>query len=75
MSDDENTNCLADMRCPNCTSPGPFNIEVISVALIYDDGVSDVGDQEWKDDSWCLCTEQDCEHQGRVSEFTFKMAT
>jgi len=66
-----NDNCLAGMRCPNeeCRSYGPFQITIMTVAEMYDDGFTqDHGDSEWDTDSpiSCPC----CSTSGTVYDFS-----
>ncbi len=64
-----NTNCLEGMRCPQCGSYGPFQIEARTVVLVEDDGTEFVGAEiEWDNDSFCACPE--CEKVGVVADFT-----
>ena len=38
FGDEPNTNALAGMRCPNCKSTGPFEINATACFTVYDDG-------------------------------------
>jgi len=67
-----NENCLRGMRCPNseCGSEGPFNIEVVTMVTMSDDGSEDckVSDgMDWGPDSACGCTE--CGFSGVCKDF------
>ena len=63
----KNTNCLVGMRCPKCGSLGPFTIRVACTATVYDDGVEDTCDFNWKAGSYCVCVE--CLHAGNSINF------
>lgn len=63
-----NTNCLADMQCPQCRSFEPFNIEVKTSMRVFDNGTDDHGDTEWDEDSYCECCE--CGFSGTVADFS-----
>jgi hypothetical protein len=62
-----NTNVLQGMRCPECGSLGPFRIEIITTALVFDSGVEDMGDNEWDNESACECIE--CGYDGIVRDY------
>lgn len=62
-----NDNCLDGMACPKCLHAEPFSIVVQAWALVFDDGVSDVREIEWTDDSPCKCGT--CEYMGKVRDF------
>lgn len=62
-----NTNCLAGMKCPKCGSEGPFDISVQAFARVHDDGVDEVWDFEWQNESPCDCRE--CKFEGKVEDF------
>lgn len=53
------------MRCPECSSEGPFEIEVLATATISDDGIEEVADVTWSDASDMACP---CGWGGAVSE-------
>lgn len=65
-----NKNCLANMQCPRCLSEGPFFIETVTTATVYDDGIADHGDMDWHDDSICTCSA--CNLQRTVANFKVK---
>lgn len=65
-----NKNCLANMQCSRCMSEGPFFIETLTTATVYDDGVEDHGDMDWHDDSVCTCAH--CNLLGTVADFKVK---
>jgi hypothetical protein len=67
MTKNPNKNCLAGMRCPNCGDYGPFNIQVVTMAVVNDDGVDETGDQEWDDVSPCVC--RGCNLEATVKDF------
>lgn len=62
-----NTNCLAGMGCPSCSSPGPFDIVSNVQVTVTDHGVEDSHDYAWDDDSLCAC--RHCEFTGNVADF------
>lgn len=62
-----NTNCLRNMRCPQCGSEGPLKIEVTGMATFYDDGGDFVGDMSWEDSSYCECLE--CHQMATAASF------
>lgn len=66
-----NENCLANFKCPKCGFEDEFNIEISQMATMTDSGSADItGDNEWTDNSYCRCGNEDCEHEGTVFEFT-----
>lgn len=65
-----NENCLEDMGCPNCGNWEQFSIRMTSIFEIVDEGTGDNEDTEWDGKSFCRCG--DCDHEGRVKDFTFK---
>lgn len=62
-----NENCLKGMRCPECSSEGPFKIAVTAMAEVHDDGTDEIRDVEWNDAATCKCKE--CGHVGKVVDF------
>ena len=50
-----NSNCLADLQCPNCKSYEPLSITGVSVFKVFDSGTESHGDVEWDDDSFVKC--------------------
>lgn len=64
-----NTNCLENIRCPECGSDEAFWITATSEFLHFDAGpeVHD-GDVIWDNDSIIRC--RACNHAGLVSDFT-----
>lgn len=64
-----NTNCLADISCPNCNSTGPFDITVLTTARISDEGLQVLrGELSWDKTSGIACPK--CGTFGYVSAFT-----
>jgi hypothetical protein len=63
----KNTNCLAGMKCPECSSLGPFRITGEASFLVTDDGTEEFGDTEWTDLSSCMCA--GCSFAGHVEDF------
>lgn len=62
----ENTNCLEGMRCPNCKSPGPFNIWGKAYFHVHDDGCSEFEELCWEENSNAHCP--GCDWNGKVRE-------
>ena len=62
-----NENCLEGIRCPQCGSEEPFEIDVKALAKVFDSGTDDFRDVEWSDESYCKCLE--CGHRSTVSQF------
>ena len=69
-----NTNCLHDIRCPECGYEDRFFIGATITAEVTDDGAeiapSPRGDIEWDEKSGIECP--DCATTGTVSAFTVK---
>jgi len=65
-----NVKYLKDMCCPQCDSPGPFNIMMKSIVKMHDDGYSDVTPCEYVDSDICTCV--DCGYEGNVHAFKTK---
>lgn len=64
-----NENCLEGMSCPKCLSFGPFHIEIQTVVLHGDEGILDMpNDKFWDDTSFCACPEP-CGYQATVLAF------
>jgi hypothetical protein len=63
-----NTNCLENIKCPECGNEESFRITATAVFTVFDDGTDDHGDVEWGDDSYAECTR--CHHHGAVKDFT-----
>lgn len=63
-----NTNCLANMQCPQCDSDGPFRIEARASFLTFDTGTTAYEGVEWQEDSGCECAA--CHHRGSIADFT-----
>lgn len=64
-----NVNCLDGKRCPKCGSYGPFEIEVSTRVLLYDEGSDDADDGtiEYDNDSRTICNV--CRHIGKFGDF------
>lgn len=62
-----NTNCLKDMRCPECSSLGPYRIEVICSMEFTDDGSANPEGADWGADSAISCL--GCNYDGKVEDF------
>lgn len=52
-----NDNCLEGMKCPKCSSEGPYKILGVAWFLVDDDGTYDFDDVDWDDNTECKCTE------------------
>lgn len=50
-----NDNALAGMRCPNCRSEGPFEVETICRGVWTDDGLEETTEPEFEDDAKMTC--------------------
>ena len=64
----KNTNCLEGLRCPKCSSLGPFSIGTYSSAIVHDDGITETSDHDWDKDSSISC--QACPATGTVGDFS-----
>jgi hypothetical protein len=62
-----NTNCLENIKCPNCGNEESFRIAAKTIATVTNDGTEDYGDLEWDDDSYAECTE--CHRHGILKDF------
>ena len=66
-----NENCLAGMKCPSCGSEGPFEIEVVTMVTMHDDGSDDYHHKgralDWGPHSACECGE--CGYSGQAHNF------
>ena len=66
-----NTNCLTGIKCPQCSSEGPFIIEVTQQVLMHDEGAEDVqGVIHWDGDSYMRC--DSCGYDNPAASFTEK---
>lgn len=63
-----NTNCLENIRCPDCGNEDRFRIEATSLFTVTDDGTDDYCDVQWDKDSYAECAE--CHRHGTLKEFT-----
>ena len=63
-----NTNCLAGIKCPKCSSEGPFRIACLVTCVVHDDGVDSYESPEWYDDDSCSCMA--CSFAGDVATFS-----
>jgi len=67
-----NKKLLAGMQC-ECGNHGPFNITVMTVVTMYDDGSDSVsGDLVFDSNSCCICSV--CRKTGKVADFFKKPA-
>jgi hypothetical protein len=55
------------MKCPECGSLEPFNINVRAWAEMTDDGNEEVTDIDWEDGDHCHCAT--CGHRAPVGDF------
>lgn len=62
-----NTNYLKGMKCPDCTSEGPFSVQYSTWVLTYDDGIKNNHDLDYTDDSSCICP--NCDYEGPIHTF------
>lgn len=68
LPSDENTNCLAGWKCPNCGNEHEFDITVTTKMRFTDEGAGDHEDTTYTDDSPAVCGA--CNHEGTVALFT-----
>jgi hypothetical protein len=62
-----NTNCLENIKCPDCRNEKSFRIAGTTIFTVTDDGTEDYGDIEWDDDSYAECTA--CHRHGTLRDF------
>ena len=62
-----NTNCLEDIKCPECGNDSEFRIESTGIATVTDDGADITGDLFWDENSFAHCPR--CEREGKVADF------
>lgn len=66
-----NTNCLQDMRCPECGSYGPFwiSVTILGTVLMSDAGTIEerIDSTDWEDNDSCRCA--DCGYDGVAKDF------
>lgn len=63
-----NTNCLESMKCPKCSSLGPFGMNILQRVMVSDEGTdTPQGDCEWDDTTFCMCAE--CGFEGTVADY------
>jgi hypothetical protein len=65
-----NTNCLENIKCPDCGNEGSFRIAGTAIFIVTDDGTEDHGDVEWDDDSYAECA--GCQRHGTLKDFTIR---
>ena len=63
-----NTNCLKDIRCPECGYEDNFKITATSTFDMFDDGSDSHGDVEFGESAPCECGE--CQFAATVKEFS-----
>jgi hypothetical protein len=62
-----NTNCLEDIKCPECGNEDRFRIAATALFTVTDNGTDDYTDVEWDDDSHAECVE--CHRPGTIRDF------
>jgi hypothetical protein len=63
-----NSNCLENVKCPQCGQEHAFEIVVSVLVRVTDDGTEDIGgDYGWNRDSFCRCV--GCGRTGALGEF------
>jgi hypothetical protein len=62
-----NTNCLENIKCPDCGNEESFRIAGTAIFTVTDDGTEDYGDIEWDDDRYAECRE--CHRHGTLKDF------
>jgi hypothetical protein len=62
-----NTNCLENIKCPDCGNEGSFRIAGTAIFIVTDDGTGDHGDVEWDDGSYAECA--GCKRHGTLKDF------
>ncbi len=63
-----NENCLQGTRCPACGNEDRFRIQVLTMAIVTDDGAEvEHGDMEWDATSFAECAV--CHEHGMLSHF------
>jgi len=69
---EENTNCLEGMQCPECKSLEPFAIGCHCMLEVTDDGtdIAEGYDIEWMPDDICIC--KACGYVGKVKDYTIE---
>ena len=67
-----NTNCLEDIKCPDCGNEELFRIAAETIATVTDDGIEDHSDMEWDDDSYAECAA--CHKHGTLKDFKVQAA-
>ena len=63
-----NTNCLANIKCPDCGNEESFRIAATTIVTVTDDGTDDPGNMEWDDDSYAECS--GCHQHGTLKDFS-----
>lgn len=64
-----NTHYLANMRCPKCSSYGPFSIQCTAMYEVSDTSTEIQSSVDWDHCSFCQCH---CGLTGDVDDFTEK---
>lgn len=63
-----NTNCLKDMKCPECGYDAMFHIVAKSTFTMFDEGADSFTDVVFDETSPCACGE--CRYEATVKEFS-----
>ena len=63
----DNDNYLAGVKCPKCKSSGPFTLRIKCLTIATDDGLGDITDIDWNDESYCFCA--DCGYSAKFGAF------
>lgn len=64
-----NDNVLAGIKCPSCSSQGPFTIVGTATFLnVTDEGCDEFEEMSWDEESYINCNA--CGHNGIIEEFT-----
>jgi hypothetical protein len=62
-----NTNCLENIKCPECGNEDTFRIKATAMFIVTDDGTEDHGSVDWDGDSYAECAE--CYRHGKLKDF------
>lgn len=70
MSERNEESCIEGMACPKCGYTVEFFITATTRAVVAAEGVRDVQNFEWDEESTCCCPM--CDHQDTVAAFHTK---
>lgn len=62
-----NTNTLEGIRCPECGNADAFEVEILTRAIVIDNGVDTIHDPHWEDDAGTRC--KTCGYDGEWRDF------